>query len=207
MEKEVKIFVVNSHDDYQKVVAIRAIVFMGEQKLPYSVEFGANELCCPQILATVDGEPAGTVRIHQFSNFAKLERMAVLAQYRGTPLAEQIRQKALEICSMKGITKVYGLCRKELLSHWKKYGYEMVPDAPIIKKSNMELVPILVTIDAAKEMIRLTDHPDRLMAQEGEWGENNLYFGAPLNLDKKAAIIIRKRNELRYRNPTRTISH
>lgn len=93
MEKEIKINVVNSLDDYQKVVAIRSIVFVGEQKLPYSVEFGTNELCCTYILATVNGEPAGTVRIHQFKEFAKLERMAVLAEYRRTPLAEQIRQK------------------------------------------------------------------------------------------------------------------
>ena len=61
MEKEIKINVVNSLDDYQKVVAIRSIVFVGEQKLPYSVEFGTNELCCTYILATVNGEPAGTV--------------------------------------------------------------------------------------------------------------------------------------------------
>ena len=30
MEKEIKINVVNSLDDYQKVVAIRSIVFVGE---------------------------------------------------------------------------------------------------------------------------------------------------------------------------------
>ena len=36
MEKEIKISVVNSLDDYQKVIAIRSIVFVGEQKQLYA---------------------------------------------------------------------------------------------------------------------------------------------------------------------------
>ena len=197
MEKEIKINVVNSLDDYQKVVAIRSIVFVGEQKLPYSVEFGTNELCCTYILATVNGEPAGTVRIHQFKEFAKLERMAVLAEYRRTPLAEQIRQKALDICSAKGITKIYGLCRRELLPHWSKFGYHPVEGAPGIKRSNMDLVPILVDIQEAKDIIKFTDHPDLFMDQEGEWRDNCMYFQQPFNVNDQTAVIIRKRNELR----------
>lgn len=199
-ENNLKIFVVNSFEDYQKVAAIRSIVFVGEQKLPYSLEFGPNELCCTYILATVNDEPAGAVRIHQFKDFAKLERMAVLEQYRHTPLAEKIRQKALDICSMKGITKIYGLCRRELLPHWQKFGYQQIEGAPELHKSNMNLVPILVNIQAAKDMIKLTDHPDRLMEQEGQWRDNCMYFESPAKVDDKTAIIIRKRNELRYRN-------
>lgn len=194
-----KIFVVNSPDDYQKVVAIRSIVFIGEQKLPYSLEFGANEFCCTYILATVNDEPAGTVRIHQFKDFAKLERMAVLSQYRKSPLAEEIRKKALEICASKGITKIYGLCRRELLKHWSKFGYEQIEGAPALQKSNMDLIPILVNIDAARDTLKCTDHPERLMEQEGEWRNNCMYFNLPLKYDDKAAIILRGHNDIRQK--------
>lgn len=195
--KNLKICVVNNPTDYQKVIAIRSIVFMGEQDLPYSVEFGPNEFCNTHILATLDGELAGTVRIHQFHDFAKLERMAVMPEFRETKLPEMLRNKALEICAAKGIGKIYALCRPELLSHWADFGYQRIENVPNLKVSNMDLIPILVQIDEARDILKFTDHPERLIDQEGEWRENCMYFDSPLKYDDKFAIIIRNRNELR----------
>lgn len=61
----------------------------------------------------------------------------------------------------------------------------------------MDLVPILVDIQEAKDIIKFTDHPDRLMEQEGEWRDNCMYFQQPFNVNDQTAVIIRKRNELR----------
>lgn len=204
MEDNVKIFVVNSQDDYQKVVAIRSIVFVGEQKVPYSTEFGANELCCTYVLATVNGEPAGTVRIHQFRDFAKLERMAVLREYRKSGLAEDIRQHALDICRRKGITKIYGLCEKELVKHWSEYGYEPIKGAPEMQVDNMTLVPIIVDIENTKNPINFMDNPELLNRQEGEWDAkpklslNENSFISNQNLLNKTALLI-KRRQAAYR--------
>jgi len=59
-------------DDLMMVVAIRALVYMGEQNCPYAEEFDGNDLVATNLIGFVNGEPAATVRMRYFGGFAKL---------------------------------------------------------------------------------------------------------------------------------------
>jgi hypothetical protein len=69
--------VVNGLDDMMRVAAVRSAVYIGEQSCPYDEEFDGNDLAATHLLALVDNEPAGCMRLRFFGDFAKLERLAV----------------------------------------------------------------------------------------------------------------------------------
>ena len=68
---------VRSLDDYQKMVAIRAAVFMAEQACPDDEEFDGNDLCATHFLVFDGAQAVGTLRMRWFAGFAKLERAYV----------------------------------------------------------------------------------------------------------------------------------
>jgi predicted GNAT family N-acyltransferase len=84
-------------DDAEKLKTVHAIrreVFVDEQHCPPELEY-ANEDESTHFLATVDGIPAGACRWRKTDNGYKLERFAVLKQFRGIGVARQMVQTVL----------------------------------------------------------------------------------------------------------------
>jgi hypothetical protein len=79
--------IVRSLDDLLMVYTIRAAVFMAEQDCPFTEEFDGNDHCATHILGFIRGEPAGCLRARFFSDFVKLERLAVRKSFRRSSLA------------------------------------------------------------------------------------------------------------------------
>ena len=86
----VSVKVARSIEDLMQAFAIRAAVFLSEQHCPYAEEFDGNDFTATQFLGLVDGEPASTCRTRYFSDFAKLERVAVRREFRGSGVAAQM---------------------------------------------------------------------------------------------------------------------
>ena len=107
----------------QQVFAIRAAVFMSEQNCPYEEEFDGNDYCATHVIGFVEERPAAVIRVRYFAGFAKLERLAVLKPYRGTPVTRAIVEAALEICRRKGNERVYGHSQARLVGFWEKFGF------------------------------------------------------------------------------------
>lgn len=71
-------------DDLMRVVAIRSLVYLGDQACPYDEEYDGNDFAgATHLLLRKHGEPIGVVRLRWFADFAKLERLAIRAEYRG----------------------------------------------------------------------------------------------------------------------------
>lgn len=79
---EIKVSKVNNPETLQTVFAIRKEVFVVEQHCPPELEWEHEEES-HHFLATVDGIPAGACRCRQTEQGYKLERFAVLKQFRG----------------------------------------------------------------------------------------------------------------------------
>jgi predicted GNAT family N-acyltransferase len=94
----VRTAVVSTAEQLQQVFAVRAAVFMSEQGCPYEEEFDGNDYCATHVLALADARPAAAIRVRYFSDFAKLERLAVLRPFRGTPVTRAVVEAAVEIC-------------------------------------------------------------------------------------------------------------
>ena len=72
---------VSKQEDLEKVFAIRRKVFVEEQKCPPELEW-SNEDKSVHFLATCEGTPCGAARWRKTENGYKLERFAVLKEFR-----------------------------------------------------------------------------------------------------------------------------
>ena len=68
--------IVSSHQDLIKVMMIRGIVFIGEQRLQFTEELDAHEWHCIHILGEKKHQPFGAGRIRFDGPWARLERIA-----------------------------------------------------------------------------------------------------------------------------------
>jgi predicted GNAT family N-acyltransferase len=160
--------VVQTIDDWMRVAAVRAIVFMGEQDCPYDEEFDGNDFTGTQVLALVNGEPAATMRIRYFADFAKLERMAVRSQYRSAQLGRQIFYYARDFCARKGYSEAFGQCQVRLFDYMNKcFGAEHIGES--YHFSDHQYHPIRYPIDKAPNHFSLMSDPMVLQRPEGDW--------------------------------------
>ena len=120
--RPISIRVAASLSDLMQVVAIRAAVYMAEQDCPYDEEFDGNDFCAMHLIGYVAAEPAACMRIRFFADFAKLERLAVRHEFRGTPLVFDIARAAKELCRLKGYTRIYGHALERLIPFWRRLG-------------------------------------------------------------------------------------
>jgi predicted GNAT family N-acyltransferase len=170
--------VVASHDALAKSFAIRSAVFIAEQKCPYDEEFDGNDFCSTHVLGFVDGEPAGTMRVRWFSDFAKFERVCVLSRFRNTELAREMMNLSFEIARRKGYRKVYGHAQARLVPYWEKYGFKPIQKNTKLVFSDHEYVEVICEMDEHPEAITLASDPYIVLRPEGAWDEPGVLDGS-----------------------------
>jgi predicted GNAT family N-acyltransferase len=92
--KKIQVKKVSDQDSLEKVFAIRREVFVGEQNCPPELEWEHEDESI-HFLATVEGVPAGASRWRKTDNGYKLERFAVLKQFRGQGVAQELVRTVL----------------------------------------------------------------------------------------------------------------
>ena len=167
-DSKTEIRVVRCQEDYAKVIAIRAIVYIGEQRCPYDEEFDGNDYSATQFLAFVDGEPVGTLRIRYFADFVKCERLAVRPEYREGQVAERLLQYAFDLCGKKGFRVVVGQTQARLIPYMQKhFGAKVVGEKHNF--SDHEYFPVNIPIRSRNDSFGLDTDPMILVRPEGEW--------------------------------------
>jgi predicted GNAT family N-acyltransferase len=161
--------VVHSLDDFLKIAAIRAAVFVGEQSCPFAEEFDGNDHAATHLLACVDDEPAGCMRIRFFGDFAKMERLAVRREFRSSTLAFELVRASVELCKDKGFRKLYGHARKDLLPFWQRFGFKIRANGEPFRFSDHEFVEMVDEIEPSPNAVSLDDGPYVAIRPEGQW--------------------------------------
>lgn len=92
--RNIVVMKVSNQPTLEKVFAIRREVFVGEQNCPPELEW-EHEDESTHFLATVDGEPAGACRWRKTENGYKLERFAVLKNFRGYGVGQELVRTVL----------------------------------------------------------------------------------------------------------------
>ncbi|MBX3491812.1 MAG: GNAT family N-acetyltransferase [Parvibaculum sp.] len=168
----VSVRVVRSAEDLMRVVAIRAVVFMAEQKCPYEEEFDGNDYAgSTHLLAEMSGEPVATIRLRFFAGFGHVGRLAVMPQMRGFGTARTIVEEALRLCAEKGYGSLYAQAQKRLVPFWRQFGFEPMDRraAPLVWSDHeyVEMCCQLAPRVAALDM-KASD-PLVLLRPEGAW--------------------------------------
>lgn len=161
--------VVNGFDDMMRVAAIRSAVYIGEQFCPFDEEFDGNDLAATHLLAFMDNEPVGCMRIRFFADFAKMERLAVRKEFRRSRTAFDLVRASVALCKEKGYRRIYGHAREDYLPFWQSFGFKLKENGAPFSFSDHVFVEMLDDIEPSSTALSLKDDPYRLIRPEGSW--------------------------------------
>ncbi len=125
----VDIRVVSSKEDIAECLRLRRLVFIEEQQVPEDEEVDGDDDHCTHILAHVDGEAMGAARFQYINGKAKIQRVCVLKEARGTGLGAQLMRGILETIKAEGKveTAVLG-SQTHALAFYEKLGFSAFGD-------------------------------------------------------------------------------
>lgn len=161
--------VVNGFDDMMRVAAVRSAVYIGEQACPYEEEFDGNDLAATHLLALIDNEPVGCMRVRFFADFAKMERLAVRKQYRRSRTAFELVRASVALCREKGYRHIYGHARQDYLPFWQSFGFKLKENGAPFEFSDHIFVEMVEEVEPSPTALSLKDDPFRLIRPEGAW--------------------------------------
>ena len=168
-DEEITVTVARSIEDLMRVVVVRSAVFVGEQRCPYNEEYDGNDLSGTHLLGYVGHEPAASLRIRYFADFAKIERLAVRSEFRGRRLAQQVIQAAIDLCGKKGYTRVYGQSEKSMVDWYRQFGFRVPNTRRSIVFSEYEFVEIVLDRPRESNAISVDSDPYVIIRPEGRW--------------------------------------
>lgn len=176
-------------EDMAKVMSVRSATYLAEQYCHFSEEFDGNDFCATHLLGLVDGDAAGCIRIRFFADFAKIERLAVRAEYRRSRLAFELARAAIRHCERKGYLRLYGHSRIDLVKFWKTFGFRERTGRTAFSFANVQYRELLLELEPDESAITLDASPMVLIRPEGAWDK-------PGPLDMSASALDPKRRAL-----------
>lgn len=100
---------------------IRRKVFVEEQKCPAELEY-QNDDVSTHFLATCNGQPCGAARWRKTENGIKLERFAVLPEFRGRGVGAHLVEAVLEDMPA-GSKKIYLNAQLSAIDFYTQFGF------------------------------------------------------------------------------------
>jgi predicted GNAT family N-acyltransferase len=164
-----RVTVVRTVDDYLRVVAVRSVVYMGEQSCPYEEEFDGNDHCGMHLLGWIGDEPAASLRLRFFPDFAKVERLAVRAEFRRSTIAFRTVRHGLEFLARKGYRRAYGHARDGLEPFWQRFGARARQPGRSLSFSGFAYTEMEIDLKPVPGAVSLSNDPSVLNRPEGEW--------------------------------------
>lgn len=124
MENNISIVKVTDPENLDKVFAIRRKVFVEEQECPPGLEWEYEEES-KHFLATVNLVPAGACRWRQTDKGYKLERFAVLKEFRGKGVGQQLVRTVLSDLPANA-DYIYLHAQVSAVGLYEKFGFEKI---------------------------------------------------------------------------------
>lgn len=165
---EISVHVARTLDEVMQAYVIRGLVYVGEQECPYAEEFDGNDAVATHLVAYYCGEPAGTIRLRWFAEFAKLEHAAVRREHRRAGILRHLTEVAVDIAAHKGYRRIYATSQVDRLPVWTKLGFTAI-DKPRFAFSDYQYVPIERLLEPAASPILHTSPDLVIIRPEGDW--------------------------------------
>jgi predicted GNAT family N-acyltransferase len=120
----IEIIPARSAQQMTDIFEIRRKVFVIEQSVDPQEEYDQFEESSQHFLAKHNGIPAGTCRFRETENGIKLERFAVLKEFRGKGIGAELVKSCLEILADKGNhTPIYLHAQTHAESFYAQFGF------------------------------------------------------------------------------------
>jgi len=170
-EPRLRVRVARSLDDLQKVMVVRALVYMHEQDCPYEEEYDGNDFSgATHLIVEMGGEPVGCLRMRWFAGFVKIERVALRRQARSGHAGKLIMETAIEILRRKGYTMLMGQVQHQLLEYWKRrHGLTHREHRGVFVFSDRAYAEVEGRYDPHPDALTMDSDPLLLDRPEGDW--------------------------------------
>lgn len=110
--------------DRAACIALRTTVFVQEQGVSPAEEIDGRDGDALHLLASLDGQPVGTLRLRFPGDTVKVERVCVLAEHRGKNIGEALMTRAAEVAgSRPGITRLALGAQITAIGFYEALGY------------------------------------------------------------------------------------
>ncbi len=170
-QKEIGIKVADCIEDLMKVFAIRSAVYLSEQECPYEEEFDGNDFSASHLIGYMGDEPVACMRVRYFADFAKLERFALRKEYRKSRMALVMARAAIELCRVKGYTKIYGHAQDPLVKFWARFGGKPIEPQRDLYFSDYRYTEIVIETEPHPDALSMESDPYVLIRPEGQWSD------------------------------------
>jgi predicted GNAT family N-acyltransferase len=167
--RQITIKVASSLEDLMQVFMIRSTVYMSEQRCPYREEFDGNDFCGSHLIGYYGEEPASSLRIRYFADFAKLERLAVRREYRRSRLAFDTVHAGIQLVQRKGFRRIYGHARDGLACFWARFGAREKCAGRKFIFSDHQYTEMIIDIPCGEDAITIDSDPYVIIRPEGQW--------------------------------------
>ena len=114
---DVSLKVAESPEDRLRAFMVRWVVFCGEQGVRYDIEHDEFEDAAVHVLGEIDGEPVAAGRLRCLPDYAKLERIAVRAPWRGHGIGSEVTRLLLRLAREQG----YSCCRMNAQAYLEEF--------------------------------------------------------------------------------------
>ena len=141
---DVQLNIVKTNDEKNLALNIRREVFIKGLNIPEHLEIDSNEESSKYILAKVDGKSVGTARWRKTDEVMKLERFAVLYDYRSIGIGTMMTKFILN--QLKNSKLLYLNAQESAISFYEKMGFK--PIGPRFKEVNIEHQKMIYSKDS-----------------------------------------------------------
>jgi len=117
---------INTDEEFHTCLSIRRQVFIIGQSIPETIEMDDNTIEATYVLATMNGNPVGTARFRPTEIGMKLERFAVLEQYRNLGIGKALVLFILD--TLKSEKLIYLNAQESVIEFYEKLGFNQVGD-------------------------------------------------------------------------------
>lgn len=109
--------------------AVRRRVFIDEQDVAEELEMDGKDETATQVVLTEAGAPVATARLRFTEpSTAKVERVAVLPDYRGEGLGDRVMGVAESVATERGAVTAVLHAQRRVEGFYERLGYESVSD-------------------------------------------------------------------------------
>jgi predicted GNAT family N-acyltransferase len=122
---QVRCFPVTSDDDMKRCFDIRREVFVGEQSVPENLEIDGQDDAARHFAVKADGNIIATCRVRLMGSAAKIERVAVLKDFRSKGIGRVLMRYILNELRKQGNIHLFKLSSQtHAVPFYEKLGFK-----------------------------------------------------------------------------------
>jgi len=124
MTQMLEIRLIQSDIEYKDVLEVRNAVFIKEQNIPQTIEYDGLDKESFHVLVKLDEISIGCARIRSIDGKIKLERIAILKDFRNKGYGKRLMQYLVSYCEGKKSTEIIIHAQYYLREFYEKLGFK-----------------------------------------------------------------------------------